>query len=200
MSNPYKFTISVPKDTVENDKVEYFIFTMACKAAVKANMNLFRDYLKRAFIDEKSRPRDGYFSIVLVCLIFKVQKRLCRFLNPLQRYCFFSNPAIAKCMLYNTFLPFLPEICCKTYNFAPKNYLFSSSMTSKSLIWLPSMTNRNSVCTTCHPCLPAAPGFIVSICQVLSYCTFSIWLCPQTKSRGVSFLNIGNNQGLYLPG
>lgn len=36
---------------VENDKVEYFIFTMACKAAVKANMNL--DYREiEVLIDE----------------------------------------------------------------------------------------------------------------------------------------------------
>ena len=38
----YDLIDSLQKDSgvKENDKVEYFIFTMACKAAVKANMNL----------------------------------------------------------------------------------------------------------------------------------------------------------------
>jgi len=44
-------SLSRESGVVENDKVEYFIFTMACKAAVKANMNL--DYREiEVLIDE----------------------------------------------------------------------------------------------------------------------------------------------------
>ena len=106
--------------------------------------------------------------------IFKVQKRLCRFLNPLQRYCFFIIHTRVIYMLCNTFLPKMAEMCCRTYVFKTLGYLLSNSMTSKSRISVPSITNLSSVCTVCQPCLPAAPGFMVSICHVLSYCTFKI--------------------------
>lgn len=44
---------------VENDKVEYFIFTMACKAAVKANMNL--DYREiETLIDEMMKLNNPF--------------------------------------------------------------------------------------------------------------------------------------------
>src|SRR5207253_616274 len=39
-------------------------------------------------------------------------------------------------------------------------YLFPSSITSQSFISAPSIAKRTRVLTLCHPCLPAAPGFI----------------------------------------
>lgn len=52
-------SLSRESGVVENDKVEYFIFTMACKAAVKANMNL--DYREiEVLIDEMMKLNNPF--------------------------------------------------------------------------------------------------------------------------------------------
>ena len=48
------------------------------------------------------------------------------------------------------------------------------SITSQSLISFPSILNRIIVLTLCHPCFPAAPGFICKQPNASSYITFKI--------------------------
>jgi len=71
--------------------------TVRCQLATK------KEYNKR-----KKPSLDDYFSKVLVCLIFKVQKRLDWFSKPLQRYCFSHFCASQNLCCATPFCTFLP--------------------------------------------------------------------------------------------
>ena len=95
----------------------------------------------------------------------------------------FQEPE-TQCLLNVRFLRF-----CTGKNGEPAGgYAFSFvrgiSIISRSLNGPLSAVNLTSVRTVCHPCKPAAPGFIWSSPSRLSYSTFRIWECPLMKSLG----------------
>ena len=65
-------------------------------------------------IDRKKPSLDGYFSTVLVCFIFKVQKRLCRFLIRCKGTAFFYSPQEQIYVVQHVLPLFCLKICLIT--------------------------------------------------------------------------------------
>ena len=136
---------------------------------------------------EKSRLSTAIFPRYQSVLVLRYKKDCVVFLIRCKGTAFFHSPQEQIYVVQHVLVLFCFKICLRTFFadypmgyfllFQRKTYCvyrLSNSITSRSLISDPSIIKRSNVCTVCQPCLPAAPGFIVSICQVLSYCTFNI--------------------------
>ena len=76
----------------------------------------------------------------------------------------------------------------------------ANSITSRSLNAPASTTKRTNVRTLWKPYLPAAPGLMWSIPNVLSYFTFKMCECPLMKSLGGRANKLPAIDGSYRPG
>ena len=95
----------------------------------------------RNTIKKKAVSRRLFFQGISL-FIFKVQKRLCRFLNPLQRYCFFPFSARANLCCATRFGAFLFQNMFKNIFCRLPNGLFSSFL-EKNVLCLSSFQFDN---------------------------------------------------------